>query len=371
MSVKVRKLYGETWGLVIHHQGQRRKIAVGGKRAAELMAMELELELAKGRTGIVSKDKTFAEIAARWMEGIELRRAPMTVRRYRGMLATINGYIGKLPIEQITRGNIRDMLMQEYKQGAARATVELMHAVASGVFHHAVEDGIIATSPTLRILSRLDLPKESEEIMPLSAEEMAAALAAVDAEVRPLFTLLYETGCRVGEGLALTWGDVDFRNRKITISKTAKGQTIRTTTKGHSARTIDMSDTLHAMLAELHRADKISCLAAGIERKLVCHKLGKVMSDNTLRRKWSAACERIGIGHRRIHDIRHTTASILLARGAPITYVSKLLGHSSTTITLQRYAHWLPSENTGAVNLLSQEPSFRAAGGAFEVKKTA
>lgn len=130
-----------------------------------------------------------------------------------------------------------------------------------------------------------------------------------------------------------------------------------------------MSDGLMTVLMELKRSDREVCIKEGIKSGPVFHNRGRLLSDNTLRRKWSAACEKIGIGHRRIHDIRHTTASLLLARNAPITYVTQLLGHSSSQITLNKYAHYIPSENIGLVNLLGTTVGKHCAGVAFDGQK--
>jgi integrase len=369
MSVKVRKIYGDTWGIIIHHQGKRWQQAVGGKRAAEIMAAEMQIELAKGRVGVPGEIPTMIEYAATWLEYVELRRAPRTFSRYRGLVEKINKHIGSKAIDKITRGDIRDLLLKEYKAGAAKATIELMHAVLSGIFNHAIDDNLIAVVPTTRILAKLDLSTIDEEIKPLSAAEMNEALAALDPFTYPVFKLLFETGCRIGEALALTWGDIDFRNQKITFCKTSKDQEIRRTTKTNTSRTIDMSDSLLLVLMEQKKVDRETCLKQGVKQAAVFHNHGRLLSDNTLRRKWAAACERIGIGHRRMHDIRHTTASLLLARNAPITYVSKLLGHSSPTITLNKYAHYIPSENKGLVNLLETTTEIHCAGPAFDAQK--
>nr|WP_028584853.1 tyrosine-type recombinase/integrase [Desulfogranum mediterraneum] len=95
---------------------------------------------------------------------------------------------------------------------------------------------------------------------------------------------------------------------------------------------------------------------------------GRFLSDNTLRRVWSRTCQKIGIGHRRLHDIRHTTASVLLMRGKPITFVSKLLEHSSPQITMRVYAHYLPSDDDGFIDALSTGEN-RDVGGSFDGNK--
>lgn len=62
-----------------------------------------------------------------------------------------------------------------------------------------------------------------------------------------------------------------------------------------------------------------------------------------MRKNFSAALEKAGLSGFRVYDLRHTFASILLAQGAPITYVATQLGHSKSTTTLQWYAHWIPT----------------------------
>jgi len=352
MSVKVRKI-GATWGVVVHHQGNRWKKSVGSKKAAEVFAARLEVELTSGTLGMVGEIPTFSEYIGTWLEYIALARAPSTLSRYRGMAQRAAKHIGAKPLNTITRGDIRDLLLKEFKGGSAKASVELMHSVLSGIFHHALDDGYIDLAPTTRVMVKLDLHSESEEINPLSSEEMQRALDAVDQQMYPLFLFLFQTGARIGEALAITWGDIDLVGRKISINKTAKDQRIRMVTKTRAARSIDMSEALLPVLQQLKAIDTAECKGRGETPGLVFHKQGRILSDNTIRRKWAAACETIGIGHRRLHDIRHTTASLLLARSVPVTYVAKMLGHSSPKITFDKYAHYIPAENQGMINVLT------------------
>lgn len=351
MSVKVRKI-GTSWGIVVHHQGKRWKQTVGAKKAAEAYAAEIELELARGKVGLPGEIPTFGAYIGTWLEYIALTRAPSTLRRYKGMAEQAAKHVGGKTLNTITRGDIRDLLLKEFKGGSAKASIELMHSVLSGIFHHALDDGYIAQAPTTRIMGKMDLQGTPDEIQPLSNDEMQRALKAIDQQLYPVFLFLFQTGARIGEALAVTWGDIDFVGKKISINKTAKDQRIRMATKTRAARVIDMSDSLRTVLQQLRLIDEAECKGQGIKPGLVFHKGGKILSDNTLRRKWSAACESIGIGHRRLHDIRHTTASLLLAKLVPVTYVAQMLGHSSPKITLDKYAHYIPAESKGLINTL-------------------
>lgn len=344
MSIKVRKLKGrDSWYLDIHLDGKRTTRVVGkSKRTADIVAAELELAHAKGKVGILDRSPTFAECAKKWLEYVELRRKPGTVKRYAGLIDEANKHLGGKSVAQIGRGDVRDTLMRAYKDGAAKASVALLHSAISGVFSHAIEDGLVTVSPAAGAMAKLGLSDDKEAINPLSPEDMQAAIKAMEEALRPVFLLLYATGCRIGEALPLTWDDIDLRNRKVTFSKTAKDQVVSRGTKAGPGRTVEMSDDLHRVLSMMDQDGGL----------VFRTKNGGMMSDNTLRRKWSSACRAIGIGHRRLHDIRHTTASVLLARGAPITMVSALLGHASTKMTLDIYGHYLPSESKGAINML-------------------
>ena len=62
--------------------------------------------------------------------------------------------------------------------------------------------------------------------------------------------------------------------------------------------------------------------------------------------------EAAGLKHRRLHDLRHTYASLLLSDGAPVAYVSEMMGHSSIELTVKRYGHLMPKRNRHYVNAL-------------------
>ena len=77
--------------------------------------------------------------------------------------------------------------------------------------------------------------------------------------------------------------------------------------------------------------------------------------SNVKQRDFKKALRKAGLRSMRFHDLRHSFASLLLANGAPITYVSNQLGHANSQITLKVYAHWIPDENQR--NAVNQLPS--------------
>lgn len=363
MGVTLRKK-GKKWGVRVRYKGKDKFVIIGTKESAGKIKANIEQAIARKKFALDSPEKkpdslTFNEYGSLYLAFIKSsNRAPRTCERYAGVLERIKATpFGRKPIDQISRGDVRDLLLKESRRGYSRASVEIVHTVCSGVFNYALDDEVIMSIPSRGLIKRLDLKKDQADVNPLTAEEMELALQAVPDKYRYLFSLLWHTGARIGEALALEWDDVDFKNRKISIEKTAKDQTVRATTKNYIKRKVPMSDTLLSLLVKLKAEDKKLCFRKGYEQKHLFHtEDGRLLSDNTIRRVWSKTCrDKIKIGHRRIHDIRHTTASLLLMRGAPITFVQKLLGHSSAKMTLDRYSKYMESEDCGFIDLMNNQ----------------
>ena len=82
--------------------------------------------------------------------------------------------------------------------------------------------------------------------------------------------------------------------------------------------------------------------AAGVG---LCTEAGTPLDESRVRKAYARALEAAGVPPHRVYDLRHTFASVLLARGVPLTYVSAQLGHALPTTTLQFYARWVPAKN--------------------------
>jgi integrase len=160
----------------------------------------------------------------------------------------------------------------------------------------------------------------------LTSVEIEGLLAAVDGWKRTLLATLVFTGMRIGEALALTWEQVDFRRNVIVVgrSKTAAGE----------GREIVMIPSLAARLLE-HKletqfgkpSDLIFSAATGAARD----------RRNVLR--WALAPAREAIGSSiTLHGLRHTFASLLIGQGFDVTFVANQLGHANPAITLKVYA---------------------------------
>lgn len=163
-----------------------------------------------------------------------------------------------------------------------------------------------------------------------------------------LFELLYYTGMRVGEALALTLNDIDFKNNTISITKTyyritGKDLINPPKTEG-SDRVIDipefLADELKEYISHIYQPDP--------EERLFpkCHQyVRSILKDRA---------EKAGVKQIRVHDLRHSHASMLINLGANPLLVAERLGHESPEITLKTYSHLFPSSQTEIVQKIKK-----------------
>lgn len=163
---------------------------------------------------------------------------------------------------------------------------------------------------------------------------------------RLYFLTLYLLGCRKGEGLALSWSDVDLKSKTVSITKNitrkVSGAPYAVTTPKNRAsnRKITIPDSLCRAFEKYRHSLKnkpsAQAFVFGGEDPL---------PDRTIDRVFAAATEKAGVQKIRIHDLRHSCASLLISRGVSIVAVSKRLGHKNVEQTLNTYAHLMPRDD--------------------------
>jgi len=158
---------------------------------------------------------------------------------------------------------------------------------------------------------------------------------------------------RLGELLALQWGDIDWNDRFITVQRNiVRG--ILTSPKSHQRRRVDMTPQLSQALLAWRRvqrkrwAKKGKAMPAWVFPSIT----GTAVEERNVRHVFTRILDKTALRHIRVHDLRHTYATLLLQAGAPITYVSGQLGHRDASITLRVYAHYLPSASLREVDRL-------------------
>ncbi|MGE5253217.1 MAG: site-specific integrase [Planctomycetaceae bacterium] len=201
------------------------------------------------------------------------------------------------------------------------------------------------------------------EAEPLRKEELSRLLKTFEAEFPkhyPLALTLARTGMRFGEALALQWPDIDFHGRFIKVQRGFSRGKIETPKNGKSRR-VDMSGQLAECLLNLREQRTIEGLKDGLAEMpqwVFLSDAGRPIVANVWRRDvFERALQRAKMRRIRIHDLRHTYASLLIQAGESLAYIRDQLGHHSIKVTVDIYGHLAPEGNKAAVNRLDDPAS--------------
>ena len=176
-----------------------------------------------------------------------------------------------------------------------------------------------------------------------------------DLEYITLFKTLYFCGLRLGEISALTWNDIDFEKNTININKAVtyiEGEYITTRPKTQtSIRTLPMPNSLVENYKELLKESKEYY---GFKSNWYVFGKHKPINADKLRHRKNELADKAGVKRIRIHDFRHSCASLLINNGANVMVVAKYLGHSKIDVTLNTYSHLFNSKMEDIVNLVDK-----------------
>jgi integrase len=365
MGVKVRERPKGSgiWWIFIDHQGKRKSKKVGrDKKVALEAAKKIEAKLALGDMGFLEEEKapTFAEYATMWITvTVPATCKSSTLIDYKSILDNhVLPAFGKLSVTEINRLMVKNFLQEKSKDGLAQSTVSHMKSVISGTLNLAVDDDAIVNNPAL-MLGKIQKTKSLRETCDfLTREELTRLLSVFDEHYPrhyPLALTLARTGIRFGEALALQWGDIDFSGRFIKIQRTFSRGKVDTPKSGKS-RDVDMSMQLKQVLEALRRRRKIETTEKGCPRLPEWVFVGEtgnhVDGDNWRKRIFDKSLEKAGLRKIRIHDLRHTFASLLIQAGESLAYVRDQMGHHSIKVTVDIYGHLAPGGNKDAVDRL-------------------
>jgi integrase len=323
--------------------GTQIKRAVGKslREAEDVLATELAA-VARGERRAVSRD-TFEEAAKRWLERKRPRLEVSTIRNYeRDLRLRLIPAFGPLRLRDITRDRIETYLADLDRAGdLSRKSINDSLIPLKGVLGRAVRDGEIPANPALD-LDRdepLKLPREAPSMLYLNRDDVHLYLAACPDWYRPLAEVLVGTGVRLGEALALEWRDVDWDTPALRVERAVKVATRQVgTTKSDKGRTVLLDGFVAAILKEQRERQKDD---HWLGRLVFPSRAGTHLAHGAVWRHGHAvAVRRSGVVPKlRIHDLRHTAATLWLGAGESIYFVQQQLGHADIRTTISTYGH--------------------------------
>ena len=354
--VKSRNSYHGQIRLTV--DGLRKRKDVYGKTRGEVRDKLREANR-QSEAGVMVNDKTtVAQYLEGWYRNVQLAQKSIDSRVVN--INRMNPYIGEIKLTKLRAAHIEGMY--EKLDGPPRnlkpTSVHQVHSTLRKALNDARKKGYISHNPMDRLTETPSI--DVKEIEPLSIAEVNKLLS-LNNEWTPLFTLLVGTGLRRGEALGLAWDHVDLTAGTLKVTRslvsTRAGTRFVDPKTDESRRTVPLNDSVVRQL-NAHRVRQA-------EYRL---GMGKHWQDNDLvfpstigtprepavvNRALARSITAAGIDRKvRVHDLRHTCASLMIENGVPPKVVQDIMGHSSYTVTMNIYVHTNPAMLRSATDIL-------------------
>jgi integrase len=335
------------------------------KKKAEKLANEYAYEFERHCKGYVTLNENmrFSEMADWYFTNyapIELKES--TAYTYRGQYDKhIAPIFGNMKVKDITTPKLTQV-MQSYDLNPA--TVRKVYIVIQSIFRRGVEQGFIRESPCHNVI----LPKNKNKMKRAVLDEQQTKdflelldTKSWDEDFKRIIRVLLFTGMRCGECLALSWDDIDFDDKTISINHNladVAGKHYLTTPKtANSIRTIGMSDTLATIFKEQQKyVNELSMALGGrfVHPEMVFPSaLGNYRDRSALNTSFKRFLKGTEFDFLTLHQLRHCNATLLLNSGVDIKIVSEHLGHCDIGVTANIYADVLKSTKSKVADLIS------------------
>lgn len=283
-------------------------------------------------------DVTWADWTAAWVE----RQAWATGTVLAAETALQSVPWADKPIGGVKAGAVQAWVTAESRRGLAASTIRTRLNYVQMAFRAAVVDKVIPTSPAVTV--KAPRARKAEVAMRILTAEQVAAVLAAAGEFRPFVEVCVFAGLRLGEAAGLQLGDVNFLGRTISVRRQVQGSTNKTAEivppKYGSERTVFVPDGLLATLSAHVAKERL----ADPSDMLFTTPLGRLWHRNNAGEEWRRIRDAVGLPDDvKLHTLRHTFASNLIASGCDVVTVQRALGHSQPSITLNVYSHLWPS----------------------------
>ncbi|MCQ6304866.1 tyrosine-type recombinase/integrase [Bacillus cereus] len=295
---------------------------------------------------------TFAQVADSYFDWYCQRRKQSSINTIKNAIYNhLQKEFGKIKIDKITAKHIMNYQNQIIHKYSAD-TLKKIHVVLSSIFNFAIKFHGLTSNPA-RIAGNFE--KESNKRMNFwEFVEFKQFIAVVDDPLyKTFFSILYYSGARKGELLALTWADVDFEQNAIHINKTEYNRKISKPKTKASNRIILLPS--HAMNLLKKLQDHIASVTPLKNDYVVFGEFYTSIAIATLHGKYNTCIAISGVKRILLHEFRHSHASYLINKGISPLVVAQRLGHSDVATTLNTYSHLYPSKQIEVVAFMEDD----------------
>lgn len=349
----IKKFGPNDWGVDIRYKNwngerdRKRKKGFRTKHEAEAYAREFLNKLER------SSDISFNNLVEHYLDDVNTRLKVTTYMNKKFLIESkMLPYFKNIPIGDIDELAVRtwqNALINDPKK-YKETYLRQIHNLFSTILNYAVRFYKLKSNVARECGSMGK--KNADEMLFWTIKEFNQFIAAIpeDSVYRTVFYLMYYSGIREGELLAITYNDFDFENNIININKTYAKingvELIQSPKTNKSIREIDMPSQIMDMAKEYHDSFYKYPPTERLFRELTKKKLLYAI------KKYSDVA---GVKKIRVHDIRHSHAALLMKMRIPILMVSKRLGHENPETTLKTYGHLYPDDGEELMQQMSEK----------------
>lgn len=366
-SGKQRTLWYVVVDIGRDHEGRRQQKWHGSfstRREAEAARAKIVNDMNHGthllQNGVALSDYVRND----WLPTMKTQVKPSTWDSYqRNLNLHVLPRLGHLKLEKVTPRTLNalysellDSGQRDGSGGLSAKTVRYVHTTIHKVFEDAGDAQLVGQNPAARARPPKLQAVARHEMRYWTAEQLSRFLVCARSHrLYPAFYLAAMTGMRRGEVLGLRWNDVDFERQRLSIRQTLISvayEVMQSTPKTHQARAVDLDPETVDILRR-HRTDQEderTTWGTDYENNglVFAKENGKPLHPDSFTQSFDRLIRTSGLSRIRLHDLRHTHASIALQAGIPIKVISERLGHESPGFTLKQYAHVMPGMQKAA-----------------------
>lgn len=350
--------------------GKRRQQRISASTVKELRREWLNLQQKVHSGTYVEPTKaTTAEYLEQWLPAIKATIRPASYDRYKRVVTKqIIPALGTVPLAKLTPLQVQDWYAKLLASGRSATTVKLYH----GILHRALDQAIKWQMLTRNVCDAVDVPRRTTPEMKTwtAAQARAFLQATASDELAAYWQLALYTGMRRGEMLALRWADVDFERGVVSVRRTlTRGEDGLVFGEPKSAagrRSVAIPAAVVASL-RAHRVKqlerRLALAAIWQDNDLIFERGdGTVLHSNNVTHAFPRLVRQLNATRPkdeqlpiiRLHDLRHTAATLMLANGEHPRIVQERLGHSDVSMTLNRYSHVTETMQRDAADRLAR-----------------
>ena len=307
-------------------RGKKKSLRTRNKAEAVRLFNKLKREYLAGKLIILKEGRKvlLSEFIQEYLDWAKNNRSEETYTKARHVLNRFKEVVGDVHLKSLTKRHLDEYVSRLLESGLSKVTVNVHIRTLKAAFSKAVEWEYVKENPFKGYKLLKVQQKPPRFLLP---DEIKRIESVIDREEWLFaFRVLVYTGMRIGEAVRLTWKDIDLERGIITVRKS----------KNFQSRVIPIHPTLKSEFEKRYPAvGKV----IGYCRDHIEHKLKKYF-------------RKAGFPELRVHDLRHTFASLMVMAGVDLKTVQELLGHTSYKTT-EIYAHLAPYHLHDAIRKLS------------------